>query len=157
MIYTETRNRKITHLIKATISNFCTLYDAKHKTVDNIILIHRDDFPWFYVYAEFYENDFNIFVNTFIYSDIQISSTLKIREAIKSDVVLDLLEETKSDLWFYEDTNLFASYIFNWKYKNYSTFTTKLIIEIFTQLQNISEIQKALTIAIEDTARVGVN
>jgi len=157
MTYTETRNRKINHLIESTISNFCTLFDATHKTIDDIIFIHRNDFPWFYVCTEFNETVFNIFVHTFIYSDIPLSDAIKLREAFKSDVVLNLLEETISDLWFYEDTNLLASFSFNWKYKNYSTLSTKLIIEIYTQLQNISEIQKAPTIAIEDTARVGVN
>ena len=157
MTYTETRNRKINHTIESTISNFCTLFDATHKTIEDIIFIHRNDFPWFNVHTEFNETDFNIIVNTFIYSDLPISDAIKLREAVKSDVVLNLLEETISDLWFYEDTNLLASYSFNWKYKSYSTLSTKLIIEIYTQLQNISEIQKALTIAIEDKTRVGVN
>ena len=157
MAHTETRNRKITHLVKASISNFCTLFDATHKTIDDIIFIHRNDFPWFNVHTEFNETDFNIIVNTFIYSDLPISDAIKLREAVKSDVVLNLLEETISDLWFYEDINLLATYSFNWKYKNYSTLSIKLIIEIYTQLQNISEIQKALTIAIEDKTRVGVN
>jgi len=68
-----------------------------------------------------------------------------------------LLEETESNLWFYEEINLLAVSNFNWQYKDYSTLSTKLTIEILSQLQNVTEIQKALTIATEDIARVAMN
>ena len=68
-----------------------------------------------------------------------------------------MLEETESNLWFYEEINLLAVSNFNWQYKDYSTLSTKLTIEILSQLQNVTEIQKALTIATEDIARVAMN
>ena len=60
-------------------------------------------------------------------------------------------------LHFHDDLHLLTAYGFEWDYKDYALLKSKLIIEIYTQLQNISEIQKALTIAIEDKARVGAN
>jgi len=39
MTYTETRNLKITHLIKSTINNFCKLYDASYGEEDDMLII----------------------------------------------------------------------------------------------------------------------
>ena len=56
----------------------------------------------------------------------------------------EFLDRDYMTMMFYEDLYLLATYGFEWDYKNYALLKSKPIIEIFTQLQNVSEIKQDL-------------
>jgi hypothetical protein len=152
-------NRKISHLIESTITDFCKLYKATYekKMDEPIVVFAEQQTPWFYVYPIFNDDNFEIAIKTFVYYDLQFSKATKLREVYKADNIVEFLNDNGMMMHFHEDLHLLTAYGFEWDYKNYALLKSKLIIEIYTQLQNISEIQKGLTIAIEDKERVGVN
>ncbi|MBI9060164.1 MAG: hypothetical protein JEZ01_20520 [Labilibaculum sp.] len=152
------RDRKITHLIESTTTDFCKLYNATYeKKEDKPIIVYAEQAPWFYIYPMFNDNNFELVIKAFVYHDLSLSQATKLREVYKADNIIEFLNDNEMMMHFYEDLHLLTEYGFEWNYKDYALLKSKLIIEIYTQLQNISEIQKALTIAIEDKARVGVN
>ena len=158
MTYIETRNRKIEHLVKSSISDFCQLCSASYEIEEGIIIVSDNDgSPSFYVYAEYNENCFEIIVKTFVYDNLPLSETMKLREVYRADNIINFLSDNKMLLHFYEEDHLLTAYSFEWDYKNYALLKSKLIIEIYTQLQNASEIRQALGELLEEGAVVGAN
>ncbi len=158
MTYTETRNRKIDNLIEATVVDFCKLYGAVYKIDEGVIIVsHNDESPWFLLLPEFKENGFEVFIETFVYDGLSLSKSIKLREVYRADNIISFLNDNEMLLRFHEDKHLLASYSFVWDYKKYALLKLKLLLEIYTQLQNATEIRQGLESILEEKAIVGVN
>ena len=158
MTYTETRNRKITHLIESTITDFCKLYNATYEKEDESIIVFTDlHEPWFFAYPIFNENNFEIAIKAFVYHDLKLSQATKLREVYKTDNIVEFLSDNGMMMHFHEDLHLLTAYGFEWNYKDFALLKSKLIIEIYTQLQNVSEIKQGLGILLEEREGVLAN
>jgi len=158
MTYTETRNRKIEHLVEAAISDFCKLFCTTYEIDEDVIIVsHNDGSPSFYLYAEYNENGFEIIVKTFVYDNLPLSETIKLRAVYRADNIISILSNNEILLYFHEDEHLLTAYSFEWEYKNYTLLKSNLIIEIYTQLQNLSEIRQELDSLLEEKVVVGAN
>ena len=158
MFNTQTRNKKITHLIESTTTDFCKLYNATYeKKEDEPIIVYAEQAPWFYIYPMFNDNNFELVIKAFVYHDLSLSQATKLREVYKADNIVEFLNDNGMMMHFHEDLHLLTAYGFEWSYKDYTLLKSKLIIEIVTQLQNVSEIQKAIKIATEEMDKVRVN
>ena len=74
------------------------------------------------------------------------------RERRNSENIIRFLSDNKMSLEFLEDKHLLAKYGFAWEYKNYALLKSKLLIEIYNQLLNISEIRLRLNELLENKA-----
>ncbi len=157
MTNTETRNRNIEHLIEATVVHFCKLYSAAYEIKEGVIIVLQSDkSPWFYLYTEFGNDSFTITIRAFIFSNLSLSDAIRLREIYRNDNIIEFLDSTNTTLKFYKDIHLLTLYSFEWNYKNYALLKSKLILEIFTQLQNASEIREGLVDGLKKMENVGV-
>ena len=155
---TATRNRKITHLIEAAISDLCKLFNSTYEKDDESIVVFTDTRePWFYLYPVFNKGNFEIIIKTFVYDNLPLSKSIKLREVYSADNINSFLNDKEILLHFHEDEHLLTAYSFEWEYKNYTLLKSNLIIEIYTQLQNVSEIRLALNENLEERERVLAN
>ncbi len=155
---TETRDRKIDHLIEATVVDFYKLYTATYEIDEGVIIVsHINESPWFLLFPEFKENGFEVFIETFVYDGLSLSKSIKLREVYRSDNINCFLNGAEMLLRFHEDKHLLASYSFEWDYKNYALLKSKLILELYTQLQNASEIRQELESMLEEKSVVEAN
>lgn len=155
---TATRNRKITHLIEATVSDLCKLYNAAYEKEDESIIVYSEQqAPWFYTYPIFNDNNFEIVIKAFVYHDLPISQATKLREIYKANNIAEFLNDNGMMMHFHEDLHLLTAYGFEWDYTDYSLLKSKLIIEIYTQLQNVSEIRQELESILEEKEIIGAN
>lgn len=158
MTYTETRNRNINHLSEAAVVDFCKLYGAAYEIDEGVIIVsHIDESPWFLILPEFKENGFEVFIETFVYDSLPLSKSIKLREIYRADNIISFINNNKMLLRFHEDKHLLASYSFEWDYKNYALLKSKLILEIYTQLQNASEIRQELESILKEKEVVEAN
>jgi len=145
MTYTETRNRKIEHLVKSSISDFWQLYSTAYEIDEDVIIVlQSDETPWFLLFAKFKENGFDVIVQAFVHDELSLSKSINLREIYRADNITSFLNNNGMLLHFHEDKHLLTTYSFEWDYKNYALLKSKLIIEIYTQLQNASEIKQGL-------------
>ncbi len=155
---TATRNRKITHLIEATISDLCKLYNSTYEKDDESIVVFTDTRePWFYLYPEFNKGNFEIIIKAFVYDNLPLSKSIKLYEVYRTDNIISFINNNEMLLRFNEDKLLLTTYSFEWDYKNYALLKSKLLLEIYTQLQNATEIREELDGLLEERAVVGVN
>jgi hypothetical protein len=149
---------KITDLIKASVSDFCKLYNATYEKEDESIIVFAEQKePWFYTYPIFNDSNFEIAIKTFVYQDLSLSQATKLREVYKADNIVEFLCDNEMMMHFHEDLHLLTAYGFEWDYKDYALLKSKLIIEIYTQLQNVSEIKQGLDVLLEEREDICTN
>ncbi len=156
MTFTETRIRKIDHLIELSVIDYCKLFGAAYKVDEEIIyVLDSEGNPDFFLFAEYFENNFHIILNNVVYNNLPLSTTMKLREVCGTENILRFLSDNKMSLEFLEDKHLIAKYGYEWNYKNYTLLKSKLLIEIYNQLLNVSEIRLRLNEILENKAVVG--
>jgi hypothetical protein len=156
MTFTETRNRKIGHLIESSVIDFCKLFGTAYKKDEKFIyVLDNEGKPDFFLFAEYNENGFQIGLNNVVYNNLLLSTTMKLREVCGTENILKFLSNNKMSLEFLEDKHLLAKYGFEWNYKNYALLKSKLLIEIYNQLLNVSEIRLRLNEILENKAVIG--
>jgi hypothetical protein len=80
---------------------------------------------------------------------------MKLREICGAENIIRFLSYNKMSLFFHEEKHLLAKYSLEWDYKNYTLLKSKLLIEIYTQLQNASEIRLRLNKILENKVVIG--
>ena len=156
MTFTETRNRKIDHLIESAVSDFSKLFGAVYKVDEDIIYVmDNEGTPHFFLYAKYNDNNFHIILNNVVYNNLLLCTTMKLREVCGAENILKFWSNNNMSLEFLEDKHLIAKYSFEWEYKNYALLKSKLLIEIYTQLQNASEIRSELKEILDKKSAVG--
>ncbi len=156
MTSTETRNRKIDHLIESAVADLSKLFGTVYKVDEDFIYVmDNDGTPHFFLYAEYHENGFEIFVETFVYYNLPLSITIKLREVYRDENIIRFLGDNDMLLYFSEDKHLLTQHSFDWDYKNYALLKSKLLIEIYAQLQNASEIRSELKERLDNKEVIG--
>lgn len=156
MTSTETRNRKIDHLIELSVIDFCKLFGAACKVDEGIVyVLDNEGEPEFFLFAEYNENSFHIVLNNVVYNNLLLSTTMKLREVFGAENIIRFLSDNNMSLEFLEDKHLLAKYCFEWEYKNYALLKSKLLIEIYNQLLNVSEIRLRLNELLENKVVIG--
>ena len=115
----------------------------------------NDGTPHFFLYAEYNENGFRIFVETLVYYDLPLSITIKLREVYRDENILRFLSDNNMLLYFSEDKHLLTQYSFVWDYKNYALLKSKLLIEVFNQLGRASDIRSELKEILDKKSAIG--
>ena len=156
MTSTETRNRNIDHLIESAVSDLSKLFGAAYKVDEDIIyMMDNEGTPHFFLYANYNENSFRIIVETLVYYNLPLSITIKLREVYRAENIVRFLSDNDMLLYFSEDKHLLIQHSFDWDYKNYALLKSKLLIEIYNQLLNVSEIRLRLNEILENKAVIG--
>ena len=156
MTFTETRNRKIDHLIEVSVIDFCKLFGAAHKVDNEIIyVLDNEGKPDFFLFAKYNDNNFHIILNNVVYNNLLLSTTMKLREVCGAENIIKFLSNNNMSLFFHKDKHLLTEYGFVWEYKNYALLKSKLLIEIYTQLQNASEIRSELKKILDNKEVIG--
>lgn len=157
MLNIQERNRKITNLIESVIRDHCRIYDTTLETTDDGIIVHYNDEPLYYLGLEFNKNEFNILFNGFVFSNLQLSKTIKLREIYKDDDITKFLTESELELLFYEDEHLMTNRVTPKGYNDYSILKTAFAIELYEQVNNTVTIRNHLTGLLKEREGVRIN
>lgn len=156
MTFTETRNRKIDHLIEFSVIDYCKLFGAAYKVDEGIVyVLDNERKPEFFLFAEYNESNFHIVLSNVVCNNLFLSSIMKLREICGAENIIRFLSDNKMSLEFLEDKHLIAKYSFVWEYKNYALLKSKLLIEIYKQMLVVSELRAELKKIVEESLIVG--
>jgi len=131
MFNTKERNKKITHLIESVIRNHSRIYDTTFEANEDGIVVHYNHEPLYLLGIEFSDSSFDIHFNCFVFSNLQMSKVIKLRDVYKEDDIMEFLTTNKMELWFYEDDHLLSKRVTSKEYKDYSLIKTAFAIELF--------------------------
>jgi hypothetical protein len=156
MLSTKQRNKKISHLIESTINDFCKVFGMNYFINDEVILVRYEDEELFYIYLEYNEVSYDININCVVFSDLTVSKTTRLREVHKSSEVADYLRECDSGLWFY-DCRMIMSHIESCEYSEFALLKSKLLLDIYINVQNTRRLKDKLEGLVIDMEQVSVN
>ena len=151
------RNEKIGSLIQATIMDFCKIFNGGYVVNEEAISADYNGEDLFYVFPDFEENKFDIIINCFVFSDLTISQAAKLREIYKSEEIEDYCKEANTSLWFHEDESLMMHHEVEWDYSNYDLVKSKLLLDIYLDIQNARKLNDKLEVLLVKHEQVSVN
>ena len=154
---TEQRNRKIFHLIKSAIHDFCKVLECGYTSNSETIMVQFENEYLFYVYPEFNESDYEISIVCMVYSELPTSKAAKLREIYRSEEVADYITEAGVDLWFLDDKTLVTSHTIELNYSNYAILKSRLLLDTFINVQNARKLKNKLEGLLAEKERISVN
>jgi hypothetical protein len=157
MINTKERNRKIIHLIESVIRDHCRIYNTVSETIDDGIIVYKDEEPSYTLEIEFNEDGFDVCFYGIIFYNLEISEVIKLRGIYKEDSIAKLLADNSSELLFYEDQFLMTKNISRKEYKNYSILKTAFAMELYEQINDTAAIKNFLVDHLEERESVVAN
>ena len=157
MQHIKQRNTEINQLVKSTVLDFCRIFDGGYLVNDEAIFADYNDEDLFYVFPDFEEKNFDVIINCFVFSDLTISQAAKLREIYKSEEVENYCREANTSLWFHEDENLMMHHEIEWDYSNYDLLKSKLLLDIYIDIQNARKLKDKLEGMLVELEQVSVN
>lgn len=157
MLTTKQRNRKIFHMIKSAIHDFCKVLECSYTSNSEAIMVEYEGEDLFYVYPEFNEGDYDINIVCTVFSELTISKTTKLKEVYRSDEIAEYLDEVKASLWFLDDSRLVMSCIERSKYDEYAILKSKLLLGIYANVQNATLLKDKLGSLVADLEQISIN
>ena len=154
---TKQRNRKIFHMIKSAIQDFCKVLECSYTSNKEAIMVEHENEDLFYVYPEFNEGDYDINIVCTVFSELTISKTTKLKEVYRSEEIAEYLDEAKSSLWFLDDTRLVMSIIEKSTYSEFAILKSKLLLGIYANVINARKLKDKLGLLLVEHEQVSVN
>ena len=157
MLNTNQRNRKIFHMIKSAIHDFCKVLECRYTSNKKAIMVEHEGEDLFYVYLEFNEGDYDINIVCTVFSELTISKTTKLKEVYRSEEIAEYLDEAKASLWFLDDSRLVMSYVSSSQYSDFALLKSSVLLDMYINVQNARLLKDKLGLLLAEKEQISVN